>query len=207
MVNFSPIAFSHDAARLLCPLAMRPLALYFLARYSSGRDKALLLQTQREAHRVGYVSDVPEGKPLLGTPSHCLIGLPPPWRYSKTIRMHFIPGVIDLIVRRHLMKRDNLCVPYLDEAVAQAALEYGIPMRRYGTVFNQTLAPVHDVFVVYHSLVKGRHPNPETMAEDIAVAEIEVFNTLRNADSAQDMREIAEGLAAEICEAIDIEFN
>lgn len=207
MVNYSPIAFSHDAARLLCPLAVNPLALYFFARYCSGRDKAILLQVQREAHRVGYVSDAPEGKPLLGTPSHCLIGLTPPWRYSRTLKMHFIPGVIELIVSRHLAKRDNLCVPYLDEAVAEAAQKYNIPMRRYGTVFNQELAPVHDVFVVYHSLVKGGHPNPETLDLDVALAEIEIFNILRCADSAELMRDFAQSLALDICEAIDIEFN
>lgn len=191
-----------DLSRITCPLPMRPLDLWVTRLFCGGEVAGSLLHYQREAHRVGYESDTPEDQPLLGTPSHCLVGLPPPWDRDGLSAVP--PQAVLLVALRHRMGVERLAPRLFAAEAARVARKYKTPMRKAPTCFHPETTLLFDVFVVYARFIKAWSFDAEDADARTywrARAEYEILQRIQNGGG-----EAACEIATAICEAIDIEF-
>lgn len=192
--------FGLDAAILLCPIAMKPFDLYHMVQFCSEEESALLRENQRVAHRVGYESEFPENKPLLGTSAHAMVGLLPYWEMKGRTHIQ-IPPVYLKVAGRHNDSRLRQSLVLFSEAVYGEAERLNLPRQRAANCFQPSKQLLYDVFIVYAEYIRQLPLTAEDWKAYRALAVTEVANKVAgNPDEAL-------ALAKQICELISKEFE
>lgn len=196
-----PVAlYETDQTRIVCPLAMIPIDLWYLVHFCLvGVERDSLLHYQREAHRVGY-SDELGTAPLLGTPSHCLIGLPPPWIVLPN-GATFIAEAYIRIALRFTQGQRRVAYKKFFAALAEEFPRRGLTPLPRKTVFDKTPGYPYDVFAYYAGHVRKFPINVTNMDFYRVMAEEEIIE--RVAFSGE--HRIDEGLAVFIAQAIELD--
>ena len=186
-----------DITRIVCPHAMKALDLFITRQYCDGETAGSLLHYQREAHRVG-TEPVPEGAMLLGTPAHCIAGLPPPWRKHQGVE--YLPQVIEMVAARHMEGKYRLAPRVFAAECMQVFRARGMEAQRPETVFHMVNPVSYDVFYAYAALVKGENPASQYFPIRYVLAIHEIIQLVMSSGTGEAYE--ARYIAHQICDAI-----
>lgn len=135
---------------------------------------------------------------LLGTPAHCIVGLPPPWPTYKGVT--FLP-VIEMVAERHMEGKHRLAPRmFAAECVRVFRLRGMKPAKRgeTETVFHKINPVAYDVFYVYAALVKGNNPASQYFDSRYVLATHEIIHRVMSGGE-----DVANRISNEVCDAIE----
>ena len=198
--------FRPERAVLECPYPMRALDLYFTLRWLRESARETLKDYQREA-RTFPVSPIPEDKPLLGMPGHCVVSGQPPWLYltRRHTKIANLPLVFQLICFRRQEEERLAMSSAFDRSLEKRYLASGLRtllMYRHRTIFGHQ-QPIFDALGVWASFVNEVEPDrdEDTQKLDYYLAEHRILGLLFSGQ--QTCEEVSESIVS----AIELNFK